>query len=1062
MAERFIHLHTHSHYSLLNALPKIDDLVKKAKKFEMSALALTDNNLYGAIEFYKECEKKEIKPIIGIDIHQAPRTRFDKESGVDKATNRIILLAKDYTGYKNLIQLVTRANLDGFYYKPRIDDELLTMYHEGLVAISPSFSGDIVHAVKLANNTLANKRVEFYNKLFGDDFYLEITHHPEFSGHTDSMKKLASYAKENGLPLVAGHDVYYLDVEDRMARNTLLSIQSSGEFIDKNPDEDFSFISPEQAEQYFKDFPDAISNTQRIADKCNLTLELGKWVFPNYIVESGLSYDDELKRITYEGIAKRKVADTPALRERVDYELTVIRNKGYSPYFLVVGDLLRYAREHGILSNIRGSVSGSMVTYLAGITNIDPIEFEIPFERFLNPDRPSAPDIDMDYADNRRDEMVEYARTKYGHDKVAQIGTFGTMAARGSVRDVTRALGYPYSTGDMIAKLIPMGAQGFPMTIDRALDEVPELKEVYDSDKQVKEIIDMAKKIEGCARHMGIHAAGVVMSPTAITDFTALQFDPKGEGKVITQYDMYSIEEAGLLKFDFLGLKNLSIIADTLSLIKKTRNITLDVDDIPLDDKKTFHMLAKGETSDLFQLNGDGMTRFLVELKPTTIHDINAMVALYRPGPIQFIPDYIKRKHNPKLITYLDSALEPILKKTYGILVYQDDLLMMAHKLAGYTWGEVDKFRKAVGKKIPEEMQQQKEKFIKGCVEYSGWPLTKAQELWTWIEPFASYGFNKAHSVSYGKVAYQTAYLKANFPAEYMASVLTHHGGEVEKVAESVAECKRMGIAILPPDINESFGDFTVIKSKTEDGQDAIRFGLNTIKNFGEGIAHSIIEERTQHGAFTSLEDFLERITDKNLNKKSLESLIKSGALDSLSTTDHWRMTLLSNLETLLSFHKEARAQTDAHHDSLFGGDDTHTQLTLTPDTSSNDTNQLLWEKELLGLYISGHPLDQFKERLAKSGNTIAYLKKKHKDKQVIVVGGIIEEIKEVMTKKGDKMTFMKIADTTDSIETVIFPKVYEEFRDIISPENCIVIKGTTSLRNNELSVLVDKIKLLE
>lgn len=1054
----------------------------------MPAVALTDNcNLYGAIEFFSECKKKEIKPIIGIDAYLAPRTRHDKEAGIDKSRTRLVLLAKNETGYRNLIHLVSKAHLEGFYYKPRIDQELLKQYHEGLVCISPSFSGDIVQAVRLANFPLANEKTEWYKKLFGDDFYIEITHHPEIKGHEDSMKKLVAFAKENSIPLVAAHDVYYLDPEDKKARETLLSIQNGGDFVERNTEEDFSFISPEKAEEYFKDIPEALENTVRIADKCNLEIELGKWVFPDYKVESGLSYDDELRRITYEGIARRGLEDTPALRERVDYELTVIKNKGYSPYFLVVGDLLKFARENGILSNIRGSVSGSMVTYLAGITNIDPIEFEIPFERFLNPDRPSAPDIDMDYADNRRDEMVEYARQKYGHDKVAQIGTFGTMAARGSVRDVTRALGFPYSTGDMIAKLIPMGAQGFPMTIDRALDEVEELKDIYKTDDTVRQIIDMAKKIEGCARHMGIHAAGVVISPSAITDYTALQYDPKGEGKIITQYDMYSIEDAGLLKFDFLGLKNLSIIADTLALIKKTADVTLAQDDIPMDDKKTFRMLAKGETTDLFQLNGDGMTRFLVELKPTTIHDINAMVALYRPGPIQFIPEYIDRKHGKVNIHYLDPALEPILSKTYGILVYQDDLLMMAHKLAGYTWGEVDKFRKAVGKKIPEEMQKQKESFIQGCVTHSGWPEKKARELWTWIEPFASYGFNKAHSVSYGKVAFQTAYLKANYPAEYMASVLTHHGGEVEKVSESITECKRIGITILPPDVNESFEDFTVIKVKslvgspqsieekgvdTKDSRlmtndfssDSIRFGLTTIKNFGAGIAQSIIEERKARGPFTSLEDFLTRVTDKNLNKKSLEALIRVGAFDSLVGTVHTRHTLLKNLETLLTYHKESRHESSTTQDSLFGSENTSTlsKLILVPEQNPNKSDQLLWEKELLGLYISGHPLDQFAERLGKRDTTIKHLKETGREKATVVVGGIIEEVKEIMTKKGDKMLFMRLADLFDTIELVVFPKVYEENKDIIAVDSCVVIKGVFSKRNGEVSVLVDKIKLLE
>jgi DNA polymerase-3 subunit alpha len=1067
MASKFTHLHVHSHYSLLNALPKIDELVKTAKKMGMTSLALTDNcNLYGAIEFYKECQKQGIKPIIGIDAYVAYRSRFDKQTGIDKDRYRLVLLAQNQIGYKNLIKLVTYAHLEGFYYKPRLDRELLEKYHEGLVAISPSFSGDVIKSLNVADKEKALEKILWYKKTFGpENFFLEITHHPEIKGHDEKMKLLVEFAKQTETEIMAAHDVYYLEPQDRMARETLLAVQSNIDISDKlgsNNDEDFSFISPEKATEYFKDLEEALQNTEKIADKCNLALTLGKWLFPNFVVESVLSPDDELKRIAYEGIEKRGEKDTPELRERMEYELKVIRDKGYSPYFLVVSDLLRFARENNILSNIRGSVSGSMVTYLSGITNINPLEYEIPFERFLNPDRPSAPDIDMDFADDRRDEMIEYVKQKYGEDKVAQIGTFGTMAARGSVRDVTRALGFPYGLGDNIAKLIPMGSQGFPMTIDRALEDVPELKEMYEKEADVKKIIDMAKKIEGCARHMGVHAAGVVISPVPLTDIVPLQYDPKGEGKIITQYDMYSVDEnnAGLLKFDFLGLKNLSIIADTVKLIKHTSEKIVDPDSLPMDDKKTFKMLAKGNTTDLFQLNGEGMTKFLVDLKPTAIHDINAMVALYRPGPIQFIPEYIKRKHNSKLISYLDPALEPILKKTYGILVYQDDLLMMANKLAGYTWGEVDKFRKAVGKKIPEEMEKQREKFIQGCVEHSKWSLQKAKEVWTWIEPFAAYGFNKAHSVSYGRVAYITAYLKANFPAEYMASVLTHHGGEVEKVAVSIADCKRMGISILPPDVNESFSDFTVIKSKDDNGVDSIRFGLTTIKNFGEGIAKSIIVERKANGKFKSLSNFLRRIKDKNLNKKSLESLIKVGAMDAFGN----RATLLHNLDKLLQFSKEERGKENAQ-DSLFGST-TSTADTMEIDLekvpSENSTNNLLWEKELLGLYISGHPLDSFKNKLEGREINIKKLKEVGKNKQQVVVGGIIEEIKDIMTKQGDKMIFMKLADLTDSIECVVFPKVYEEYQDILIPEGCIVVKGTFSTRNDGQSILVEKVKMLE
>jgi DNA polymerase III subunit alpha len=1056
--KNFIHLHTHSHYSLLQALPKIPNLVEKAVKCNMNALALTDaGNMYGVIDFFKECKDNNIKPIIGVDFYVAARTRYDREPRIDNRRTRLVLLAKNMEGYKNLIKLVTYSHTEGFYYKPRIDKELIEKYREGLIAITPSFSGEIAQSIRNTNEDLAREWAEFYKKNFGEDFYIEITRHAEIEDQIELSDRLIKFAKEMDVEIVAGHDVYYLEKDEKRARTTLMAVQKS--FGEKMPDDDegdFSFISQEEADKLFKNIPDAIENTQKIADKCDLEIPLGKWMFPNIDLPQGITADDELKRIVYNGFERRGLEKNDATIKRAEYELSVIKTKGYAPYFLVVADLLKFAHENNILSNIRGSVSGSLVTYLSGITNIDPLEFEIPFERFLNPDRPSAPDIDMDFADDRRDEMVAYAKRKYGDDKVAQIGTFGTMAARGSVRDIARALGYEVATGDRISKMIPMGSQGFPMTIEKALTENPELGTAYKKEEDTKKIIDMAKKIEGCARHIGVHAAGVVMSPVPLIDIVPLQFDPKGEGKIITQYDMYSIDEnnAGLLKFDFLGLKNLSIISDTIRLVEKIRGVKIDYDTIPINDKKTFEMLARGETSDVFQLNGEGMTKFLIDLKPTSIHDINAMVALYRPGPIQFIPEYIARKHDPSKISYLDPALEEILKKTYGILVYQDDLLMMANKLAGYSWGEVDKFRKAVGKKIPEEMALQKEKFIKGCIEHSGWSQKKAEQIWSWIEPFAAYGFNKAHSVSYGRVAYITAYLKANFPAEYMSQVLTHEGGDVEKVAQSVAECKRAKIEVLPPDVNESFQGFAVINDE-ETGRDKIRFGLTTIKNFGEGIADAIINERKSGGKFKSLVDFLERIKDKNLNKKSLEALIKCGAMDAFGE----RGQLLGNMEGLLEFNKEIN-KGPANQDSLFGslGGDSGT-LVLNKCKEAEMNEKLSWEKELLGLYISGHPLDKFRAKMEAKGISIANIKAKTRNGQDQMVIGVTEEIKEIRTKKGDLMAFVKVADFSGTIEIVLFPKIYADVKQLFSGEKCLAIEGTASMKNDTISILANKVR---
>ena len=1208
MPSRFVHLHTHSHYSLLQALPKIKALVKATVERGMPALALTDaGNMYGAIEFYKECQKQGIKPILGVDFYVAARTRKDKEPRIDNRRSRLVMLAKDMDGYQNLIKLVTDSQIEGFYYKPRIDKELIEKYSKGLVVISPSFSGEITQAVKADNLDHAREIANFYKKIFGDDFYMEITHHPELDGHEDTQKKLIAFAHAENIPLVAAHDTYYLNREDKAARETLVLIQD--QFSERNTDDeaDFSFITVDEAEEYFKDLPEALDNCQKIVEKCNLNLELGKWLFPNFIVESGKTADDELRDLAYAGISRRRLERTPDVIERLDYELSVIKTKGYSPYFLTVADLLAYAHKNGILTNIRGSVAGSMTTYLTGITNVNPLEYKLPFERFLNPERPSAPDIDMDFADNRRDEMIDYSRRKYGHDKVAQIGTFGTMMARGAVRDVARAMKFPYTLGDRISKLIPMGQQGFAMTIDRAIEMTPELKEMYEKEADVKSIIDMAKKIEGCARHISVHAAGVVISPIPLTDIVPLQLDPKGEGRVITQYDMRSVDEnnAGLLKFDFLGIKNLSQLADAVALAEKIEGVKVDLENIPLDDQLTFDMLARGETEGLFQLNGAGMTRYLKELKPTTIHDINAMVALYRPGPMETIPEYIKRKNDPSLVKYDDPRMEKFLKESHGLIVYQDDLLFCAIDLAGYSWLEADKFRKAVGKKIREEMAAQKEKFTEGIVK-NGQTKKFANHLWTLFEPFQAYGFNKclagdtiitdmltgsrknikelyennlqvtvgsmndqkkiepakvtaiiengikdifeikthsgkkikattnhpfytidgwknledlkikekiatvqndmqssdiywdeviaiahsgkemtydltvpphhnfiandiivhnSHAASYGRLAYQTSYMKANFPAIYMAAVLTGAHGDIDEISIYITECKRMGIPVLAPDINESFGNFTVIKGGGMDANgnpipDKIRFGLYSIKNFGEGIANTIIEERKKNGRFKNLEDFLNRIKDKNLNKKSLEALIKSGAMDEFGD----RGIMYANVPDILEYNKEQHKQSE-NQDSLFGlaGPGTESHLKLHAEGKATPSEKLAWEKELLGLYISGHPLDKYKKILEGRDINIEMIKTTGKEEKVFIFGGIIEEAKEIITKKDSKrMMFLKVADLTGSIEVVAFPKTYDQYKALLVAEKCVVIKGKFSSRNGSPSILIDIVKALE
>jgi DNA polymerase-3 subunit alpha len=1068
LSAKYVHLHVHSHYSLLNALPTPKELAKAAKEDGQDALAITDAGaLYGAIDFYKACQKEGIKPIIGLDAYLAPRTRHDKEAMIDKPRTRLVLLAKTFEGYQNLIKLVTLSNIEGFYYRPRLDEELIRTYAQDLICIIPSFSGEVAFQLKNENPDKAAERLDWYKGVFGDDCYLEITHHPEIPDHEKWQEKIIALGRATNTSLVAAHDVYYLRPEDRIARETMIKIQSGG-VVDTSGDghgeDNFSFLTQADIIERFADTPDAVANTIKIAEACNVEIEIGThWYFPDYKIESGREPDHELQVTAYEGVAWRGLSlEDAVIKERLDYELEVIKNKGYAKYFLVVGDLLREARERGILTTIRGSVAGSLTTYVLGITNVNPIEYQLPFERFLNPERPSAPDIDMDYADNRRDEIIEYAKQKYGADKVAQIGTFGTMMARAAVRDVARALGHPYSVGDQIAKLIPMGSQGFPMTIKKALEIEPDLAKLYKSDAEAREVIDLAKQIEGRVRHLGVHAAGVVIAPAPLNQFVPIQPDPK-TGKYVTQYEMKSVGEdgVGLLKFDFLGIKNLAILADAVKRVQKIRNIAVDIENIPLDDEKTFAVLAAGQTMGLFQLNGSGMTAFLKQLKPSTIHDINAMVALYRPGPMESIPQYIERKHNPTLVTYLDPRLRGILERSYGVITYQDDVMSVARELAGYSWLEADMLRKAMGKKIPEVMAAEKDKLMKGFAEFGKLSQSTADRLWQLIEPFAAYGFNKAHAASYGRVAYQTAYMKANYPVEYMSAVLTADAGDVDKISEIIHECERMGIEVLPPDINESFADFSVVP-----GRQTIRFGLTTIKNFGAGISEAIIEERKANGRFSSLQDFLTRIKNRNLNKKSLEALIMVGAFDSMDERGH----LLANVDLMLAFNREQLANAESAQDSLFGlGGSSVSDLNLAPAPPATKAEKLIWEKDLLGIYVSGHPLDDHAAEVEKRPRIRTILEAVENKEEInvlrmkgeLVTAGMITSVRELITKKGDKMAFIVLGDQTDTIEMVAFPTTYAEQKDLFVVGQCLAVKGKLTIRNDEPSIAIDRVKAL-
>ncbi len=1065
---KFVHLHTHSHYSLLDGLSQIGPLVKKTKEMGMDSLAMTDHgNLYGAIEFYQKAQKVGIKPIIGCEMYVTEDMHSKQPSSDKRDYFHLVLLAKNNQGYQNLIKLVTASNLEGFYYKPRIDKNILRQHSEGLIALSGCLGGELSRAIFANQYDKAKKLALEYAEIFGpDNYYIEIQQHHNTPDQKIVTPQLVKLAKELNLPLVATQDSHYLNKEDAHAHDVLLAVQTGTVVDDKDRlsmrHDDFSLSSQEEMVEKFKEWPEAIANTQKIADQCQVDLTLGKFIFPDFALEPGKTADEMLDELTWQGARERGLDKNPDIKERRNYELEIIKNKNYAPYFLVVADLLRFAHESKIYTTVRGSAAGSIVAFLSGITNVNPIEFELPFERFLNPYRPSAPDIDMDFADNRRQEVIDYAKKKYGADKVAQIGTFGTMMARGSVRDVARALGKPYDVGDRIAKLIPMGSQGFPMTIEHAMKLEKDLKNLYEQDMEARQILDVAKKLEGTVRHVSVHAAGVVISPKPLTEYVPLQFDPKAGDNLITQYDMYTVGEdgVGLTKLDFLGIRNLAILENAVRLVEEHQGISVDIEKIPFDDKKTFTMLAKGETEGLFQLNGDGMTKYLMDLKPTTIHDINAMVALYRPGPINNIPEYIARKHGKSPIKYFHPKAKSFLDKSYGILVYQDDLLFTAMELAGYNWETVDKFRKAVGKKIPAEMAKQHVIFVEGCQTHSGILKEKAEEIWNLFEPFQAYGFNKAHAACYGRVAYQTAYMKANFPAEYMCAVLTAEAGDTEKIAEIITECQRMKIPVLSPEINTSFKDFTVLKQS--DG-DKIRFGLLTIKNLGAGIAEAIIAERKKGGPYQNIEDLVVRVHNKDLNKKSLESLIKCGALDNLGE----RSLFLANVDQLLTHAHDSQKHFTSGQVSLFGDQLAVAlpPLRLIPPTNTiSYAEKLMWEKELLGLFVSGHPLQNYQAQLAlETGLTPI------KDISVnssasggsVKVSGMVTKVQRIITKTGKPMLFSWLEDLTSKIEIVVFPGVLEKYPNAWNENAILVIKGKLNEHDGAPKLLCDDVKTL-
>ena len=1052
---KFTHLHVHSHYSLLDGLAKIDDLINKAKELNMDSLALTDHGvLYGAIEFYKKAKKAGIKPIIGAELYIAPEGRHFKRSNIDKKRWHLVVLVKDKTGYKNLIQLITKAHLEGFYYKPRVDKEILREHSNGLIAMSACFQGEVPKAILASDIKKAEKVALEYQDIFGKgNFYLELMPHYNFKEQKIVNKGLKEISKKTGIPLVATNDVHYINPDDAEAQEVLMCIQTSNTMEDENRltmDDDFSMKSQEEMIESFKDIPEAIKNTQKIVKECNLEIKLGKIELPYFDLPKEKTTDGYLKKLCLEGLKKRYKKTTSEIKKRLDYEFEVIKKTGFASYFLIVQDFVNWAKNQDIVVGPgRGSVGGSLVSYLLNITNIDPLKYNLLFERFLNPERISMPDIDLDFADIRRDEVINYVSQKYGEDHVAQIITFGTMAARAVIRDVGRALNYTYTFCDQLAKTIP-----FMWSLEEALQKVLELKESYETDEQTRRLIDLAKKLEGVARHVSTHACGVVITKNKIDNYTPRQRASRDDETIVTQYEMHAIEDLGLLKVDFLGLKNLTTIENTIKLIKKLRNKEIDIDSIPLNDKKVFELFQKANTTGVFQLESSGMKRYLQQLKPTEFEDIIAMVALFRPGPMEFIPEFIARKHGQKEITYIHPKLEPILKNTHGVIVYQEQVIQIAKDLAGLSSSEADVLRKAVGKKIKKLLDEQAEKMIKGMVKNKIDKRT-AQRIWEFFEPFARYGFNRSHATCYALIGYQTAYLKVHYTPEFMTALMNSEQNDIDRIAVLVNEARKEGIEVLPPDINESFDNFTLVADNN------IRFGLTAIKNVGHNIVEAIVEERKKNGKYSSIDDFLNRIESKDFNKKSLESLIKAGAFDSLGE----RGQLLANLEKMLDYSREIQKAKSNGQTNLFDSMSSQSSDLFTLKTKDGlefqESEKVIWEKELLGIYVSEHPLDKHQSFLEKNAIKINALNLRQTGKKVKIVG-IINTIKKFITKTGKPMLFVELEDLTGKIEALVFPTVFGQDPTVWQEGKIVILSGRLSDKDDQLKILCNEAEELK
>lgn len=1072
----FVHLHTHSHYSVLDGLQKIPEIVSRVKELGMNSVALTDHGtMSGSIEFYKSAIDAGIKPIIGMEAYIANRGHLDKDPRVDKARYHLILLAMNNIGYQNLMRLSTISNIDGYYFKPRIDHELLEKYNEGLIVLSACIGGEVGDSLRNDDYDKAYEYAKWYKDVFGDRYYLELQDHAHYWDEQDRVnKKIIEIADSLDIPMVVTSDAHYCKHEDKEAHEILLCVQTGSYLSDETRfslrDTDLFISNPEDIiKRWHKLRPDAITNTKVIAERCNVTLNLGNILIPSFPVPDGETEKSFLVKLTYRGLLKRytnlssadidKLSQKEVLKilpvevsERAEYELSVIDSMGFNGYFLIIWDFIAWGKDNGIVFGPgRGSAAGSIVSYALRITELDPIKYNLLFERFLNPDRISMPDIDIDIQDTRRNEVIEYVADKYGKDRVANIVTFGKMFARNAVRDVARVLQIPYADADRLAKMIPPPVQGRHIPLTVSLKENQELKAEYESNKTSKKIFDLACAMEGTIRSHGVHAAGVVIAPDDIVNYVPLEVAQKGV--IATQYAMGPIEDIGLLKMDFLGLSNLTIIKNTLRIIKKVYGKKIDIENIPLDDKKTFRLLQKGETTGVFQLESAGMRRYLKELKPTVFDDIVAMVALYRPGPMQFIEDFIDRKHGKKSIAYMHEAMEPALKSTYGVLVYQEQVMEISKNLAGFSGGQADTLRKAIGKKQIDTMAKLKEDFINGAVKHSGADVKKMEVFWKQLEDFAAYCFNKSHAACYGLIAYQTAYLKAHYPAAFMAALMTNDYDNTDRLSIDITECKNMGIEVLPPDINESFHEFAVVLS--DENNTKIRFGLDAIKNVGRGAVEEIIKIR-EDKKFESLTDFISRVNPRLVNRKNWESFIKTGVFDIFGT----RSGLLFNLDNILSTASKIHKNNSSSQIDLFGALDQSEPSLSIPNINIIEpvekitTKELLqWERELLGLYLSEHPLSEYESYL--SDNVVSLVRvTPEEDGKTAKIGGTISEIKNITTRNGQNMAFVRLEDMTGEIEVIVFPGLLKDKPEKWQRDQVVTISGRISAKDKTGSTL--------